>query len=253
MTDYREHISDGFYTEKYNDSLWLRQREKDAKYLLSRIKKISPFKEGDKILDVGCGSGELGLEIKNQFQAEVYGMDLNEIAIRRAREKKLMTELADIDQKWPYRNGFFDSVVGSEIIEHVLNPDNFMKESYRVLKPGSSLILTTPNLAAWFNRIIFLFGFQPFFTEVSTIDKTIGLSFTRKMTPHRRPMGHIRCFTLKALKEILEMYGFEIILVRGATVYYLPKFMSFFDYVFSFMPSLSTDITVVAKKKPCRD
>jgi len=100
-----------------------------------------------------------------------------------------------------------------------------LKEAFRVLKTDGYLVITTPNLAAWFNRLIFLFGYQPFFLEPSTKDKTVGLGFTRRLMPNRKPVGHIRCFTLKALKDILVLHGYKIVLVKGNTGYYLPNFM----------------------------
>jgi SAM-dependent methyltransferase len=242
------HQGDNFYNEKYNDSAWLAQREKDAKGLLRKIKGLNCFQKESTVLDVGCGSGELGREIGRQFGSRVAGIDRNEIAISRARENGLEATKGDLDGPWPYLDSSFDVIIGAEIIEHVVNPDNLLREAHRLLKPSGYLVLTTPNLGAWFNRIIFLFGYQPFFAEVSTVDKTIGLSFTRRLTPNRQPVGHIRCFTLKALREIVLFYGFKIILVRGSAVYYLPRYMKIFDRLFKFFPSLSADILLVAKK-----
>ena len=53
------------------------------------------------------------------------------------------------------------------MIEHLYNPDHMLEECRRVLKPGGLLIISTPNLQAWYNRILFLFGVQPIFYEVS--------------------------------------------------------------------------------------
>lgn len=249
MSETKDYTGDAFYSEKYDEEGWREQRAKDARYLIDQVREINPFEEGGKVLDAGCGSGDLGVELMKQFHSDCYGMELNDVAIRHANERGVKTQKVDLDGRWVYEDALFDVVTGTEIIEHVLNPDHFILEAKRVLKSGGLLILTTPNIAAWFNRIIFLFGYQPFFTEVSTIDKTIGLSFTRKLTPNRKPMGHLRCFTLKALKEILELHGYEVVLVKGNKVYYLPKYMSFFDEFFSFFPGFASDVTVVGKKR----
>lgn len=241
--------SDEFYDKKYDDTAWLTQREKDGVALINRISELQVFKKGDKMLDAGCGSGDMAKAIMERYKVIAYGTDLNKVAIRRANGVGIKAKIANLDEKWPYENSFFNSIVAAEIIEHVVNPDNFLSEAKRVLKKNGHLVITTPNLAAWFNRLIFLFGFQPFFTEVSTIDKTMGLKFTRSLTPNRETMGHIRVFTLRALKDMLEMHGFEIVSAKGSTVYYLPKYMVPFDYLFKYTPSLSTDMTIVAKKK----
>ena len=240
--------SDDFYTNKYNDLKWLEQRGKDAQFLLDTIDKLAIFNPQSRVLDVGCGAGDLAGEIAKRYQSETYGIDINKIAINKAKKIGIKAVIGDLDEGLPYQKSFFDVVIAAEIIEHLINPDHFLKETLRVLKDGGYLVITTPNLAAWFNRFIFLFGCQPFFLEASTIDKTVGLKFTTHLTTHRKPVGHIRCFTLKALKDILELHKYKIILVKGNTGYYLPKFMKPIDSFFSLFPALATDFTVVAKK-----
>ncbi len=241
--------NDNFYSQRYKDDWYVGLRVNDANKLIKQMEEITPFKKNDKVLDLGCGTGEMGAVIKDKFGARVYGIDINSIAVEKARKNGLLAKNADIETKWPYENNFFDSVVSTQMIEHLVNPDLFLQESKRVLNKKGLLIITTPNLAAWFNRIILMFGYQPFFTEVSTIDKTLGLSFTRNLTPIRKPLGHLRCFTLKALKEILEMHGFELVKIKGSPVNYFPWYVSIFDRFFSFFPSLASDLVVVARKK----
>jgi len=135
------------------------------------------------------------------------------------------------------------------VIEHVLGTDDLVLEAKRVLKENGLLIISTPNLSNWFNRIIFLFGFQPFFTEVSLKDKTFGLSFTRGMSVNRETLGHLRVFTLRALRDLLNYYGFKTNFIRGGNLYYLPKFMKPIDKFFSFFPGVASDLIVVAKRE----
>src|SRR3989344_5745663 len=131
---------------------------------------------------------------------------LNEIGVGLTRAR-IKAKFGDAEKKWDYPDGYFDIVIMSHIIEHVVNPDHLLSEARRVLKRKGLVIINTPNLAAWFNRILLLFGFQPFFTEVSSLDKTLGLKFTRKLTPYTNPLGHLRVFTGGALKDIMEMHG----------------------------------------------
>lgn len=250
MDNSKDYTSDGFYSEKYDEKEWRDQHIRDARCFIDRVRQLGLFTKDAKILDAGCGSGELGSELIKGFGVECHGVEMNDVAIRHAEKKGIKTRKMDLDSGWLYDDGFFDVVIGTEIIEHVINPDNFILESKRVLKSGGFLMVATPNIANWFNRIIFLFGYQPFFTEVSTVDKTMGLGFTRKLTPNRKPVGHIRCFTLRALKDILELHGFETVLVKSNEVSFLPKYMAFFDkYLFRFFPGLASDVIVVGRKK----
>lgn len=242
-------IGDSDYTKRYKDKPYLSLRNEDANRLIKQIRDIDPFKIGDKLFDVGCGSGEFGALVKRDFACSVYGIDINKQAVKKSTQNGLIAKVANIEDRWPFKDSFFESVSCIQMIEHLVNPDFFLIESKRVLKKNGLLIITTPNLAAWFNRLLLLFGNQPFFTEVSTIDKTLGLKFTRNLTPNRKPLGHLRVFTLKALKEIIEMHGFEIVKIQGSTVSYFPKYMSYIDRLFSKFPGIATDLVVVAKKK----
>ncbi|MEJ8669191.1 class I SAM-dependent methyltransferase [Streptomyces sp. MS1.AVA.1] len=67
----------------------------------------------------------------------------------------------------PFRTGSADAVLFSEVIEHLVDPDAALDEIRRVLRPGGHLMLSTPNLAAWYNRALLLAGVQPVFSEVS--------------------------------------------------------------------------------------
>lgn len=206
------------------------------------------IKRGNKVLDVGCGVGIYGETMKEKYNVVVEGIDQSSGAVEIARRRGIKAKVADIDKKWPFKNSSFDVVMGVQVLEHVFNTDNFFLEAKRVLKKKGLLIISTPNLAVWFNRLIFIFGYQPFFTEVSTKDKTIGMSFTRRLTANREVVGHLRVFTLKALKDMTEQYNFKIENTVGGSVDYLPRFMKPFDEVFSHFPSLASDLIIIARK-----
>ncbi len=243
----KERLSQNFYREHYKKESVHLEKVKQVDYLLSCLED-SCFNSEDKVLDVGCGMGILGEEIKKRFGSDVYGIDISEVGIRYAKRTGVKARLADIEEKWPFPNDFFNKVISVQVIEHLLNPDHFFQEARRVTKKGGTVIITTPNLASWFNRIIFLFGYQPFFLEASTIDKTVGQGFMRGLVRQKEPLGHIRCFTLESLKDILKLHGFKPISFQGGRVGYLPNFVNLFDYLFRFFPSVATDLIVTARK-----
>ena len=236
-----------FYKEHYKKRYVRCEKEKQASYLLSSLRGLY-FQRGKKVLDVGCGIGTLGKEIKRRNSPYVYGIDISEVGIKYARSEGIKAKIADIEDKWPFGNDFFDTIVSVQVLEHLINPDHFFMETRRVLKKNGIVIITTPNLAAWFNRIIFLLGYQPFFNEVSMIDKTLGLGFSRRLTTNRNPLGHIHVFTLRALEDILKFHKFRIMEKKGGRVGYFPRYINLLDGLFSKFPSLATDLIIVAKK-----
>lgn len=235
------------YETHYNDPIMIAPKEGQAEYFVSKT-NLHPPKD-IRVFEPGCGIGVLGSYIKNKFKVDVYGMELSKTAIKMAKSNGIKVKKGDLNNRWPYKSSFFDYVVSSQVIEHIMDTDNFITESIRTLKKGGYFYVSTPNLASWFNRLIFLFGYQPFFTEISNKDKTLGLKFTQSLTQNRAPLGHIRVFTLRGLVDLLEYHGFEIVAKYGGEIIYLPRFMKPFDKFFAYFPSLSSDLFVVARKK----
>jgi ubiquinone/menaquinone biosynthesis C-methylase UbiE len=241
--------NDKIYSEYYSDKEYIELRIRDAKRYVNYIRDRITIPSDGHILEVGCGTAEFGSVLMHEYGSHVYGIDRNIVAVSIARKKGIQALKGDVEKTWPFENRKFDVVIASQIIEHIVNPDNLFTESQRVLKRNGLLIIATPNLAAWFNRVLLPLGYQPFFTEVSTIDKTLGLDFTRGLTNIRNPLGHLRCFTLRALTDMYQLYDFDVIMAKGASVSYLPRYMNLLDQFFSNFPSLATDLLVVGRRK----
>lgn len=182
------------------------------------------------------------------FSKNVYGVDLNAQAVRVAKKNGVHARLGDVEKPWKARKNSFDIVLASHIIEHVVDTDQLIKQSKQLLKKGGLLIVVTPNLAAWFNRLILLCGMQPMFTEVSTLDKTLGQKFMRRFAQHRSPVGHLRIFTPAALCELLTLHGFAVTQVTGVEFGAFPRILHAVDQLFAYIPSLAASTIVVAKK-----
>ncbi|MGH2829585.1 MAG: class I SAM-dependent methyltransferase [Actinomycetota bacterium] len=100
---------------------------------------------GKRVLDAGCGEG-YGANILTASAGEVVGVDVEASIVARARERypSARFEPADLDAL-PFPDASFDAVVTLQVIEHMRHPSDFLAQLHRVLKPGGTLIVSTPN------------------------------------------------------------------------------------------------------------
>ncbi|XP_014468662.1 PREDICTED: ubiquinone biosynthesis O-methyltransferase, mitochondrial-like [Dinoponera quadriceps] len=120
--------------------------------------------QGVKIADVGCGGGILS-EGLARTGAEVTGIDASEELINVAKQHvELDSDISNrinyictnIEEFSDKNEKLYDVVISSEVIEHVNNQELFLKESIKLLKPGGSIFITTPNktLLCWLAGIV---------------------------------------------------------------------------------------------------
>jgi SAM-dependent methyltransferase len=194
-----------------------------------------------RILDVGCGDGfATGVAAARLPGHRFAGIDWSVPSLRLARERGLPVLRAGLDTRLPVRSASVDIVIMSEVIEHLVDTDSAIEEAHRVLKPGGSLLLSTPNLAAWYNRALLAAGVQPIFSEVS-----MRSVFGR---PGSQVAGHLRMFTRRALVEFLAAYGLRAVQVRGACYHDVPAPLRPLDRVFCRWPSVASILLVQARK-----
>ena len=96
-----------------------------------------------RVLDLGCGDGYGSAELA-AHQAGVVGMDRVAPAAepRRSAARFVRGELRGL----PFAPASFELVVSFQVIEHLLDPSDYLREITRVLRPSGTLLLTTPNL-----------------------------------------------------------------------------------------------------------
>lgn len=177
-------------------------------------------KPGQRVLDVGCGRGHLGKLIRERGNW-VGGVEISSNAAELARKELDAVWNFDTEGPWPQdlQRGDFDLIVLSEFLEHVFDPVAVLKQAYTALKLDGRIIITTPNFMTWTNRIKFLFGrFR--YEEQGMFD-----------------FGHIRWFTYRYLREVLEETGFRItaerhIIFPGKLTRILKRWPSLFTWQF---------------------
>jgi 2-polyprenyl-6-hydroxyphenyl methylase/3-demethylubiquinone-9 3-methyltransferase len=151
-----------------------------------------------RVLDVGCGEGQLTAEIARAGYA-VVGVDVAEEPLRRARERHpdLDVRVVGMEGEWALADASFDAVWAGETIEHVADTAAWLSQVRRVLRSGASLLLSTPA----HGRLAML---------------ALALS-ARRTDEHFDPRAdHLRFYTQRTLARLLADFGFERVDVRGA-------------------------------------
>ncbi len=132
---------------------------------VQRLEKIvDEMPSGNKlaVLDAGCGEGHL-LQMMHARHPDYsfYGADIMENALEKCRARAPFASCTKTDlDRLPFPDGFFDIIVCTEVLEHVFEYKNVLKEFSRVLKNGGTMIITHPNETNWtISR--FLLGRRP--------------------------------------------------------------------------------------------
>jgi len=168
-----------------------------SKQLLDWIPEGSLF-----VLGVGCNSG--GLEkiiLQHKKGSIVYGIDVNKDLVGLAIQKGIISKVAKAEDL-PFKDGFFDVVILSEILEHVFDVEKVVNESLRVLKKGGLIIGSVPHPK--------------------------GFNAQKGVENH---LYHTRIFTRQILKKTFKMLGnFQIIDIGYNTEdksFKIPQWMTF--------------------------
>jgi 2-polyprenyl-3-methyl-5-hydroxy-6-metoxy-1,4-benzoquinol methylase len=147
-----------------------------------------------RLLDVGCGIGNL-IGVARGRCRTVHGCDISEVAAREACGRGVIAVCADLNGgALPYRSGAFDQATCLEVIEHVVDPLQLLRELQRVLRPAGRLILTTPNIR--YVRNVARLVWRGEFPHTTTDTFVWG-------------GGHLHYFTRRDLGGLLVRAGFE--------------------------------------------
>ena len=153
-----------------------------------------------RILDLGCAQGNTALLLAEEG-FNTWAVDLRVDFLVYAglkHERGLFRRCAANAAMLPFPDGFFDLVIWGEMIEHVAFPEQMLGEISRVLRPGSHLLLTTPNGERLHTRL-------PTFTQV----KDRAPLAARQFEPDSD--GHLFLFTHAELVHLLETSGFQVL------------------------------------------
>jgi 2-polyprenyl-3-methyl-5-hydroxy-6-metoxy-1,4-benzoquinol methylase len=152
------------------------------------------------ILDMGCGNGYLvNLLVDKGYNA--FGTDASAEGIAIARQTNpnrfFIQDLSAGELPQELQNQKFDTIISTEVIEHLYDPEGFINFCMDVLKGKGEIIITTPY-----------HGYL----------KNLTLSLLNKWDTHMNPMwhgGHIKLWSKQTLSKALTNAGFTVISFKG--------------------------------------
>ncbi len=147
------------------------------KIALSFIKRGS----GKVAVDVGCRDGFWSEVLKSKGY-KVYALDI-EPHYKGAKKH-------DVEKGLPYKDTSVDLVWCTEVLEHLKNPEKFLKETDRVLKKNGMAILTTPNSSWWLYPFLKPWGLTPKKLQNKDHKQFFSLSSLRRIAPNYAICGY---------------------------------------------------------------
>jgi 2-polyprenyl-3-methyl-5-hydroxy-6-metoxy-1,4-benzoquinol methylase len=145
-----------------------------------------------RILDVGTASGYLG-KVWRASGHFVAGIEYDAASAENARQYYDVFQIADLESfEFPYRKEF-DYLVFADVLEHLRDPAAVLRRCIPALKDSGKLIISVPNIANWVIRLSLLFG-RFDYMERGILDRT-----------------HLRFFTMRTLKQLLNEAGCEVL------------------------------------------
>ncbi|MCX6155610.1 MAG: class I SAM-dependent methyltransferase [Candidatus Kapabacteria bacterium] len=152
-----------------------------------------------RMLDVGCGSGVFGNQIKQNSQCEVWGIELNESAAKIAISKLDRVLRGRVENQIDLLpDSYFDCITFNDVLEHLVDPYSVLERIKSKLVQGGVVISSIPNILyapVMFDLIIHKdWKYQDF----GILDRT-----------------HLRFFVKKSIIRMFEEAGYEIVSIDG--------------------------------------
>jgi SAM-dependent methyltransferase len=144
---------------------------------------------GGRFLEVGFGDGST-LARMRELGWSVVGIEVDPVSVANTRSLGLDTREGPL-KSHAFPDASFDAIYASHVVEHVHDPLGLLQECLRILKPGGTVVMTTPNLASWGHR-----------------------RFKADWVPLDSPR-HLMLFTPQTLRTLVGKAGFRTVGVRS--------------------------------------
>lgn len=163
------------YTEKYlnyENNHWWFQGRRD---IITKI--LNGYSKNSAILDIGCSGGPLLRILKKKGYNDLIGIDISEESIKQCKKKGLKNVHVMNGVKTSFESEQFDIIIASDILEHIKQEEEALKEWKRILKKNGKLIIFVPAFKSLWSSHDNVSGHYRRYTKKSLKNSLIKLSF----------------------------------------------------------------------------
>ena len=205
-----------------------------------RINNI--FNKGNKFVELGCGAGFAIDKLSKKYNIAI-GIDISRDRLKLRKEKKINKWkfiAHDLNQKLPLASNDIDGVYANQVVEHIINPNIFFKEIYRILNKSGTAVITTPNIRYIKHIINLVFsGYGPRTANANIFDGDWD-------------DGHLHYFTHSDLILLAQQAGFKTIksyaFINNPEKNFLRKLLNRLSFVPIIKEFFSGNIIIILKK-----
>jgi 2-polyprenyl-3-methyl-5-hydroxy-6-metoxy-1,4-benzoquinol methylase len=183
---------DSVYTDDKTSSTseyYKHARSSDLRTFKKRLKLFGKYSEKESLIDIGCSTGNFLEAARSMGWRKLYGIEPNENSAAKCRENgfEVTTSFLEENSTEQIRNKFHAAHIG-DVIEHVPDPVETICIALKLLKPGGTLMIVTPNFK-------------------SRIAKFLQI----------KPLEHILYFDKKSLEYLLKKCNLDILFMGRTT------------------------------------
>ncbi len=169
-----------------------------------------------KTIEFGCSNGRFSKDVKDNFNTESWGVDINPIAIEHASkvlDKVIMGKAMEVLKELPLE--YFDCVICNDFLEHIANPTDFLIALKPYVSKNAVLVSSLPNVRYWKNIKELIFNKDWRYRKEGILDST-----------------HLRFFTKKSIRRFLKNSGLTLEEIKGinptkSVRFHIPNILTF--------------------------
>jgi SAM-dependent methyltransferase len=176
----------------------------DAAEVSGLVPRLVPH--GARVLDVGCGTGAVSVQIRDVARATVIGVEPSAERAAACRARGIPTIESLFPSESIPKHPSFNAIIFTDVLEHLADPGAALAAAKDYLTTEGLVIASTPNVAHWSVRQDLVFGkfeYKPY----GIMDAT-----------------HLRWFTRRSLRRLFESNGFEVVKLLSAPGVWLPDY-----------------------------